>query len=71
MKKLLGNHKYPNIKNIIEHLKSIPTYERWDLFYCFYQKYSFSNEELCRLFKFSWIHSAPDVRAVEILEQAY
>lgn len=68
MKKFVYNRKYPNTESIIEHLKSIPTYDRWELFCCFCQKYSFSNEELCRLFKFSWIHSAPDVRAVEILE---
>ena len=68
MKKFVYNRKYPNTESIIEHLKSIPAYDRWDLFYWFCQKYSFSNEELCRLFKFSWIHSAPDVRAVEILE---
>lgn len=49
MEKLVGNCKYPNTESIIEHLKSIPTYERWDLFCCFYQNYSFSNEELCQL----------------------
>ena len=68
MEKLVGNRKYPNTESIIEHLKSIPAYDRWDLFCWFWLNYSFSNEELCQLFKFSWIHSAPDVRAVEILE---
>lgn len=67
MKKLMNNRKLCNAEAIIEYLKTKKAYYRWDLFCWLWRNYSFSNKELCRLFKFSWIHSAPDVRAVEVL----
>lgn len=42
MMKLMNNSKCCSTESIIEHLKSIPTYDRWELFCCFCQKYSFS-----------------------------
>lgn len=69
MVKLIDNNKYCGTGTIIEYLKSQKNYYRWDLFCWLIQNYSFSNEEQCRLFKFAWIFSAPDVKAVEILEQ--
>lgn len=54
--------------HIIELLKGmIPSY-RWDVFCWLIQKYPFNSKEICSLFKFSWLFSTPDVRAVELLQ---
>lgn len=52
---------------VIEFLKRTPIYYRWDVFCWLIQNYPFYDEEICPMFKYSWLFSNPDVRAAELL----
>lgn len=67
MEEKLKDPKNLTCSFVIEQLKGMCSYYRWDVFCWLIQNYPFHDEEVRSMFKFSWLFSAPDVRATELL----